>query len=70
MSSAKSLTWESIESGRSLMYSRKRARPRTDPCGTPHVTGTLSEEVPSRKTICDLLLRKASINFVGLEFMD
>ena len=44
------------------MYSRKRAGPRTDPCGTPDVTGTLSEEVPSRTTICDLLLRKASIH--------
>ena len=38
--------------GRSLMYSRKRAGgPETDPCGTPDVTGTLSEEVPSRTTI-------------------
>ena len=44
------------------MYSRKRAGPRTDHCGTPHVTGTLSEEVPSRATICDLLPRKASIH--------
>ena len=44
------------------MYSRKRAGPRTDPCGTPDVTGTLSDEVPSRTNICDLLLRKASIH--------
>ena len=44
------------------MYSRKRAGPKTDPCGTPDVTGTLSDEVPSRTTICDLLLRKASIH--------
>ena len=51
MSSAKSVTWESIVSERSLMYSRKRAGPKTDPCGTPDVTGTLSEEVPSRTTI-------------------
>ena len=24
------------------MYRRKRAGPKTDPCGTPDVTGTLS----------------------------
>ena len=62
MSSAKSLTWESIVSGKSLMYRRKRAGPKTDPRGTPDVTGTLSEEVPSRTTTWDLLLRKASIH--------
>ena len=33
------------------MYSRKRAGPKTDPCGTTDVTGTLSDEVPSRTTI-------------------
>ena len=26
------------------MYNRKRAGPKTDPCGTPDVTGTLSDE--------------------------
>ena len=30
------------------MYTQKRARPKT--CGTTDVTGTLSEEVPSRTT--------------------
>ena len=32
------------------MYRRKRAGPKTDPCSTPDVTGTLSEEVPSITT--------------------
>ena len=44
------------------MYRRKRAGPKIDPCGTPDVTGTLSEEVPSRTTTRDLLLRKSSIH--------
>ena len=39
------------DTGRSLIYSRKRAGPKTGPCGTPDVTGTLFEEVPSRTTI-------------------
>ena len=61
------------------MYRRKRAGPKTDPCGTPDVTGTLSEEVPSRTT--RPYLRSAAqkglnplhcehVNSVGLEFVD
>ena len=51
------------------MYSRKRAGPRTDPCGTPDVTGTLSEEVPSRTTICDLLMsREFTVSSIGCAY--
>ena len=45
------------------MNRRKRAGPKTDPSGTPGVTGTLSDEIPSRTTTTDLLLRKASIHY-------
>jgi len=31
--------------GKSLMYSRKRMGPRTEPCGTPHVIGSGFEEL-------------------------
>ena len=41
VSSAKSLTWESIVSGRSLMYRRKRAGPKTDPCCSSLYTSSL-----------------------------
>ena len=44
------------------MYRMKRAGPKTDHCGTPDVTGTLSEEVPSRTTAWDLLLRKTPLH--------
>ena len=52
LSSANSLVEEPAEmdSGRSLIYSRKRRGPRTVPCGTPEETGTESEEAPSSKT--------------------
>ena len=59
--SRKNLTWECNVCGKSLMNRRKMAGPKTDPSGTPGVTGTLSEEIPSRTTTPDLLLRKASI---------
>lgn len=36
---AYTLTLHETESGRSLMYSRNNVGPRTDPCGTPELTG-------------------------------
>ena len=57
VSSAKSLTWLLTFSGRSFMYAKKRICPRTDPWGTPDVTGTSSEQSPSRTAVCDLPLR-------------
>ena len=43
VSSAKSLTLDLTCSGRSLIYTRKRIRPRTDPCGTPEEASMKSE---------------------------
>ena len=60
-SSARSLTVELIFLGRSLMYSKNIAGPKTVPCGTPEETYTLSEVTPSRTTCCVLLVRKFSI---------
>ena len=48
MSSAKSLTWDWMSRGRSFMYSKKRSGPGTEPCGMPELTGTASEDSPSR----------------------
>ena len=63
LSSANSLVEEPAEmdSGRSLIYSKKRRGPRTVPCGTPEETGTESEEAPSSTTRCVLLVKKAVI---------
>ena len=46
------------------MFNRKRIGPRTDPWGTPHVTGTDEEAVPSRTTVCVLSPRKALIQLL------
>ena len=35
----------------SLMYSRNKTGPRTEPCVTPEDTGTSSEHPPSRRTL-------------------
>ena len=63
LSSANSLVEEvgDMDSGRSLIYSRKRSGPRTVPCGTPEETVTESEEAPSRRTRWVLFVRKAVI---------
>ena len=44
------------------MYTKKRIGPRTDPGGTPDVTGTSSEQSLSRTTVCDLPLRNDLIH--------
>ena len=43
VSSLNSPPWDFTFSGRSFMYTRKRFGPRTDPYGTPDVTGTSSD---------------------------
>ena len=58
MSSAKRRTWDVTREGRSLIYRRKRSGPRTDPCGTPEVTGTWSDLMPYTTTDWDLPIRK------------
>jgi hypothetical protein len=35
--------------------------PRTAPCGTPDVTGTVDDDFPSITTVCVRLVRKAEI---------
>ena len=50
VSSANRRIFDLMPSGRSLMYSRKRLGPRTDPCGTPDSTGRVSDLVPSTTT--------------------
>ena len=47
-SSANSLVLDSTQAGKSLMNSRKSNGPNTVPCGTPLMTGTLSDVAPSR----------------------
>ena len=42
-SSANSLVLDSTQAGKSLMNSRKSNGPNTVPCGTPLMTGTLSD---------------------------
>ena len=53
VSSANSLTCEVIFSGRSFMYSRNKIGPRTEPWGTPDVTGISDDFSPSRATHCE-----------------
>ena len=43
------------------MYSTKSVEPRTDPYGTPVITGYFCEDVPSKTTQGCLLLRKDDI---------
>ena len=40
------------------MYIKKKIGPRTVPWGTPKVTGTDVDDVPSRTTVCVLSKRK------------
>ena len=42
-SSANNRTFDLVLSGRSFMEIRKRMGPRTEPCGTPDVTGTVAD---------------------------
>jgi hypothetical protein len=48
----KSLSWLDFKySGKSFIYTRKRTGSRTVPCGTPEVTGAISDDSPSRTTV-------------------
>lgn len=40
---------------------QKQDVPRTIPCGTPDVTGTVDDDFPSITTVCVRLVRKAEI---------
>lgn len=51
------------------MYMRKRRGPRTEPCGTPEVTGQGRESESFAVTNCVLLERKFSIHARMLESM-
>ena len=63
VSSAMSLTLDLTCSGRSFMYARKRIGPRTEPCGMPEETGTLSELMSLITTVCFRLSKKSLIQF-------
>lgn len=51
------------------MYMRKRRGPRTEPCGTPELTGQGKESELFADTNCVLLERKFSIHARMLESM-
>ena len=53
VSSANMLTCEFIFSDRSFMYKRNEVGPRTEPWGTPDVTGIAADFSPSRATHCE-----------------
>ena len=69
VSSANRPTWDCTLSGRSLMYSRNRVGPRTEPCGTPEDTGTSSEHSPSKRTVWLLPAKKDWIHWSVLHCM-
>ncbi len=50
----------------SFMYIMDRTGPRTEPYGTPLVTGAQSEAVPLITTLCSLLLSQFSIHLCTL----
>jgi hypothetical protein len=65
LSSANSLSWlDFIHSDKSFIYTRKRTGPRTVPWGTPEVTGTISDDSPSRTTVCVRFDKKAEIHYM------
>ena len=51
------------------VYTKNIARPRTDPWGTPDVTGKLSDSAPCTTTDCVLPLRKLLIHSSVVESM-
>ena len=73
MSSAKSLALLLRESGRSLIYmpekDRKRQDPSTDPWGTPDMTGTDEDCLPSTTPDWDLFWRNDLIQETVLRFI-
>ena len=61
VSSAKRLTCEFMFSGRSFMYRRNKTGPRTEPWGTPKVTGISDDFPPSKATHCERPSKNALI---------
>ena len=47
-----------IEMCKSFMYKRKNRGPRTGPCGTPKLTLSRSDKIPSIETYCILFVRQ------------
>ena len=43
---------------KSFMYKRKNRGPRTGPCGTPKLTLSRSDKIPSIETYCILFVRQ------------
>lgn len=65
VSSANNLTWDlRTEDGNLLIYRRKQRGPRTEPWGTPEVTGTSDEQSLSTTTVCLRPIRKDCIQFI------
>ena len=60
--SAKILIDEDATSGTSLIYKMNSSGPRTEPCGTPLVTGDHWERQPLTDTCCLRPVRKAPIH--------
>ena len=63
VSSTKSFTVDSMFSGKSFMYIRKKSEPRIDPCGTPALTGNHFEVWPLSNTLWNLFDKKLWISF-------
>ena len=61
-SSANSLASDSVDSGRSLINSKKSKGPITVPCGTPDSTSEVVDLWPSSCTSCVRWLRKSWIH--------
>ena len=62
-SSAKGLTWDFTESGKSLIWHKNIRGPRTVPCVTPDSTLTLFDSSPSTTTFIVLSFRKDDNHF-------
>ena len=69
VSSAKSLMLLSIMSGKLFIYKRNRQGPCTEPCGTPDITGQVSDSSPSSTTRWVLFERKDPIQVITSLFM-
>ena len=62
-SSANNLVFdERMHLGRSFMYTRNNRGPRTVPWDTPDMTGLVSDDCPSRMTVCSRCDRNDAIH--------
>ena len=69
VSLANSLMLLSIMSGKLFIYKRNRQGPCTEPCGTPDITGQVSDSSPSSTTRWVLFERKDPIQVITSLFM-